>query len=440
MKISRITTVCILFAAFFLSVNLYGQKETTTQEFGIKFSGFVKTDFAFDTRQCETIREDHFLLYPKNESFDLNGEDINDAPSFNILSIQTRLTGKITGPDFLGAKTSGVIEGAFFGSAEGNINTFRMRHAFLKLDWESTHLLVGQYWHPMFIEDNFPGVVSFNTGVPFQPFSRNPQVRLTQNLGFLDVILAACSQRDFQSMAPVQDATTLKSVPTGTSEAARDGVIPDLNLFFKMKFGTHMIGFGGEYKSLKPRTSYKYNADTTYKMDNLVNSFAAEAFAKLVFGDFSVKLEGVYGQNLTNMMMLGGYTVKTRDLKNGIEEYTPTNIMSAWCELAYGTDVEVAVFGGYTKNMGTADPVITSLTSSDYYGRGYNIESVIRVAPRIIWTVGKVKFAGEVEYTQAAYSTSNTVTDPNFFDEKLVIQDTKNVSNIRVLLAGYLFF
>ncbi len=423
-KLNYSILTAILLGILF-NINLFAQKDVppATQDFGIKFSGFVKTDFAFDTRQSATIREDHFLLYPKKELLDANGDDINGVPSLNILSIQTRLTGKITAPDFLGAKTSGIIEGAFFGSAEGNINTFRLRHAFLKLEWENTHLMVGQFWHPMFIEDNFPGVVSFNTGVPFQPFSRNPQIRLTQKLGFMDIILAACSQRDFQSFAPIMDAG--KEISGNTSEASRDAVVPDLNATFKFKAGTHLFGFGGEYKMLKPRTSF-----LGVKTDNMVNSYAAMAFAKLVFGDFSVKLEGIYGQNLANMTMLSGYWVKAVDSVAKTEEYTPSNLLSAWGELSYGKDVEISIFGGYTKNMGAAEDIISGGT---FFGRGSDIESVLRVAPRVIWTVGKVKFACEIEYTQAAYGAIDKT-------DKMKVIDTKSVSNIRALLAGYLFF
>jgi hypothetical protein len=409
--------------AFMLVINVQAQKETAPQEFGIKFSGFVKTDIFYDTRQNESLREGHFLLYPKAESFDANNEDLNAVPGFNILSIQTRLTGKITAPDFLGAKTTGMIEGAFFGAAEGNINTFRLRHAFLKMEWENTHLLIGQFWHPMFIDESFPGVVSFNTGAPFQPFSRNPQIRFTQKFGFADLVIAACSQRDFQSYAPGKDATG-KEVSVGTSDAARNAVLPELNALLKFKFGNHLAGLGGEYKSLMPRTSF-----LGVKADNLVNSYAAMAYAKFVFDDFSFKLEGIYGQNLANMTMLGGYGIKTVDSVAKTEEYTPSNLLSAWTELSYGKDVEISLFAGYTKNLGTADAVV----NNTFYGRARDIESIIRVSPRLIWTVGKVKIAGEVEYTQAAYGTADSA-------DKLIVKNTKTVSNIRVLLAGYLMF
>ena len=97
-----------------------------------------------------------------------------------MLSVQTRLVGKITGPDAFGAKTSGYIEAEFFGTSDADVNGFRLRHAYVKLNWTTTELLIGQFWHPMFITESFPEVVSFNTGAPFQPFNRSPQIRVTQ--------------------------------------------------------------------------------------------------------------------------------------------------------------------------------------------------------------------------------------------------------------------
>ncbi|MFP4527949.1 MAG: hypothetical protein ACLFQX_05315, partial [Candidatus Kapaibacterium sp.] len=149
----------LIFFVFLLSAT--GLSAQSLDDFGIKFSGFVKTDAIFDSRGNTSIREGHFLLYPLPEQLDPNGDDINEHSQFSIFSIQSRLAGTITGPDVLGAKSSGRIEGAFFGSTDATINTFRLRHAFVKLDWENTTFLAGQTWNIMFVEQCFPGVVSF---------------------------------------------------------------------------------------------------------------------------------------------------------------------------------------------------------------------------------------------------------------------------------------
>ena len=105
------------------------------------------------------------------------------------------------------------------------MNGFRLRHAFLKLSNEKVDILMGQYWHPMFITSNFPGVYSFNTGAPFVAFSRNPQLRVTTkgNLKFAATIF---SQLDFASRGPA-----------GTScEYLRNSGTPAINAL-KKKFG-----------------------------------------------------------------------------------------------------------------------------------------------------------------------------------------------------------
>jgi len=139
--------------------DLKDSKESTEQKapekktplFGIIFSGYVKTDIFFDTRQTNGLRDGHFLLFPEPVKADADGKDINAKSAYNILSIQTRLAGSIWGPDALGAKTSGYFEAEFFGNVNPNINTLRLRHAWIKLAWPRTELLVGQWWHPMFV-------------------------------------------------------------------------------------------------------------------------------------------------------------------------------------------------------------------------------------------------------------------------------------------------
>ena len=111
------------------------------KKFGIQFSGFVKTDIFYDSRQTDDLREGHFLILPKNISKDELGNDINDQSSFNFLSIQTRLAGNITGPDVLKAKTSAYIEAEFFGTSNADVNGFRLRHAYALMDWKKSELI-----------------------------------------------------------------------------------------------------------------------------------------------------------------------------------------------------------------------------------------------------------------------------------------------------------
>ena len=413
--------VLLLFIYLTLICSCFAQKETKSS-FSFKLKGHVKTDVMLDSRQTVAARQGHFLLYPAAENLDVNGSDINAAPNFNMLSIQTRLTGMITGPDAFGAKSSGVIEGSFFGSVNPDINGFRLRHAYLTLDWENSSLLVGQYWHPMFMIELCPSTLSFNSGVPFQPFSRNPQIKFTQKISSIYLSLTAASQLDFASYGP-----------NGVSSSyLRNSVVPILNFSLKYVNPAMILGISTTYMTLTPRifSSDNYNADVPqkYSTNNSISGISAMVFAKFMVNEFTAKFEGVYGSNVSDLLMLGGYAVKSVNAATGAEEYTNTNTFSVWGDLSYGKVLELGIFAGYTKNLGTeANNVGT------YYSRGSNIEDVFRVSPRIKYKMGNVKFGAEVEYTSAAYGTPNN-------NNKGKVENSTSVANLRLLLAAYLFF
>ncbi|HPR58538.1 MAG TPA: hypothetical protein PK915_09235 [Bacteroidales bacterium] len=406
------------FSILFLILTV-GAFSQNPPKFGIEFSGYVKTDVLWDSRQTSAIREGHFLLFPLNELPDAHGEDINAVPNFNMLSIQTRLHGKIFGPDALGAKTSGVIEGEFFGHSDGDINGFRLRHAFVKLNWDHSQLLVGQYWHPLFITTSFPEVVSFNTGAPFLPFSRNPQIAFTQNVGDIGVTLTAISQRDFVSYGP----------EGGSSKYLRNAGLPALNL--KLEFQTEnkeqgtafQAGISGNYQVLKPRLVTNNN----FKTNNTTSGLIGLAYFKVKVPELTIKAMGIYGQDMFNLTMLGGYAVKEINPITDEEKYTPYTTLSVWTDLqTNGTKWQFGLFGGYSKNLGTTDNIVGAK-----YVRGADIAYLYRISPRVIYNTGRFRFAPEIEYTVAAYG--NSQSDGTVTNEK-------EIGNLRLLLGIYYFF
>ncbi|MDX9905153.1 MAG: hypothetical protein RBS55_01055 [Bacteroidales bacterium] len=410
-------SLLILFLAYF-PVMLFSQDE---KSFGIKFSGFVKTDVIWDSRQTVDLREGHFLLLPKPVLNDLEGNDINAKPSFNFLSIQTRLKGDITGPDALGAKTSGSIEGEFFGMADGDINGFRLRHAFVKLNWKTTELLVGQMWHPMFITSSFPEVVSFNTGAPFLVFSRNPQIRLTKDIKSFRLILTALSQVDFKSNGP--DGASTKYI--------RNSSIPSFNLNFEYSYknketGTEILaGAAGNFKRLIPRMI----TDSGYQTNEGINSLSGMVYLKLGFQKVIFKMAGLYGQNMFDYTMIGGYVVDDYlDKDKGIVSYRNITTASAWAEvMTTGKKMQGGLFLAYSQNMGAGDIVI-----GPYYSRGANIYDLYRISPRFVYNAGKFRIAPEIEYTVARYGMTNNL------DGK--VMDPEPVGNFRVLVGVFYFF
>ena len=404
----------VLFLSLFITLSATAQDKKEEPQFGIKFSGFVKTDIFYDTRQSSAsngIREGHFYLYPDNTLLDAEGKDINANPSFHILNIQSRLKGDITGPDAFGAKTSGVIEAEFFGTSESDINGFRLRHAFLKLDWTRLSLMAGQNWHPLFPAESFPGTISFNTGAPFTPFSRNPQVRLNYKAGKAILQFTAYSQRDFVSAGP--DGSSNKYI--------RNSGLPGFNLQAKLPAGDIFTAWGGvDFKKLRPelRTSANFETDAS------VGSMVLFTTLRIRTEPLTVSFMGTYAQNATDLVMLGGYAVtEITDFLRQYKKYTTLNSANFWVDMTTnGSKVSAGLFAGYAKNLGSSDDI-----NGSYYGRGSNIDNIFRVSPRIIFTSGKVSIGSEVEMTSAAYGSIQA-------DGK--VNDAESVTNVRILLSS----
>ncbi len=429
----------IIILAFVIPLIGFSQ-EQEKKKFGVKFSGFVKTDIFFDSRQTIDARAGHFLLYPKNESLDFSGADINAASKFNILSIQTRMRVMITGPDVWGAKTSGLVEGAFFGNIGTDINGFRLRLAFVKLTWPTSELLIGQFWHPMFVTRCFPGTVSFNTGVPFQPFSRNPQVRFTKRLGNFNIIASAMEQVDFVSTGPLGPG----------SRYLINSALPEFNLRFEYKSDKFYAGLGGNYKRLKPRLSVSQSIPMNpegykFKTDNYASGVSIFGYVNVPTKPITLRFYGVLGQMMTSMTMIGGYaeteyettTIQDAPAFDVVSDYkySPLSTMSVWFDCnTNGKTWQVGLFAGYSQNLGSNDTIVGNV-----YARGSDINYAYRISPRFVYNAGKFRIAPELEYTVAAYATKNDAGDINI-DDLGKISDSKEIGNFRFLLGCYFFF
>ena len=396
------------------------QDDKKPPAFGITLSGFVKTDLFYDSRQTVSIREGHYLLFPKGPSTGPDGVDVNTRDMFNILSIQTRLAGKITGPDALGAKTSAYIEAEFFGTSDADLNGFRLRHGYLKLSWPHSELMVGQFWHPMFVTESFPDVVSFNTGAPFQPFNRSPQVRYTRTFGDVSLVATALAQRDFTSNGP----------EGASSVYLRNAALPEFNLKLQLASKNDarktetVAGIGADVMKLSPRIVTALG----YATDESLTGLAAMAFFKQKWPRWTWKAEAVWGQDLHHLTMLGGYAVRDIIDETRLDwAYTPIATLSLWTEVqTNGAPWQTGLFAGYSKNLGSPHEI-----TGASYARGFNIDALYRLSPRLVYNVGKMRFAGEAELTAASYGT------PDLFGK---VRDARFVRNLRLLLAAYYFF
>ncbi len=391
------------------------------KEWDVSLYGFIRTDYIWDTRKSAQVREDNLNLYPLDEALDVNGDDINKADQSNFLSVTSRLGVKVKGPNVWGAKTTGVLEGDFFGNFEGSsIGLFRLRHGYVNLDWAKTSLTMGQTWYPQFIPEVFPGVANFNTGIMFNPFGWATQVKVKQML---------TKDFSFTAVAYKEREFTTQTAATGSQNSASlNSVLPTLHGQFQYKNKSVILGVGGEFKSLQPLTS---NGSTTNLLtsDEKVNSTSFFGYAKYSNEKISIKAYGITGGNLANFVMLGGFTGKTEAGK--VETYDPIKTTAFWVDIASnGKSIAPGVFFGYTKNNGSGDDNSTATFAN--YSRGVSgnrvVDKVWRASGRVDFKQNKFRISPEIEYTVATWGDlvkSNGTADTN----------KKDLGNFRTMIS-----
>ena len=362
--------------------------------------GFVRNYAAFDSRANLSSNSDQFNMIPLDEDLNKYGDDLNKKPDVLLLSITTRLGLNITGPEFLGAKTSAKIESDFAGFGTSN-TVLRIRQAYAKMDWEKDNLLVGQAWHPM-MGDMMPDVFSLATGAPFTPFSRSPQVRYDRLAGNFKLTATALYQFQYLSYGP--NANDLKSSTT-SFDYARKALIPELYFQAMYKKGDFMAGAGVDILTLKPRTEYTDADEVKMLSDELVTSFSPTAFFSYKEGNWGIKGRVTYAQNASHLNMLSGYGV-TEIKDNGEVEYGSLSSVTGWVDVTYKQKLDkgtltYCLFGGYGKNLGCKDDFADT---SMMYVRGYkNIDHFWRVSPSVLYTHNAMQIGLEYEPTTVGY-------------------------------------
>ena len=417
-KYSIAVTISFLISVY--AANAQTKEEGTPKEaLKAEFSGFFKYDCWFDSRKNIEALDGLFLLYPQGEIFDNAGKDINEESSVNMLALTTRLNTTISGSKVFNAESLIFIEGDFSG-VSGSISHVRFRHAFAKLSWDKTEVLAGRFWHPLFVTDVFPTVASLNTGVPFQAFSRSPQLRIMHRFTNLEAIATAAYQVDYKSNGP----------NGRSSEYIRNAKIPNLNFRLQYKTKKNILGFSADYKVLKP-SSYSnslIDSGAVFKNDKKIEGLSLMAYGKATIKKLTLKAKAMNGQNLYEHLLPGGYAVSHIDSITGERSYTSSQHLFFWTNLIYGQDVQFGIMGGYLKNLGFTKNIISGI-----YARGSNIEYIYRISPHISLRRNKLKLILEWERTTAAYG----IVD---LQNKGKIEAANEVTNNRLLFSMLYFF
>ena len=415
-----------LFLAALMAMFIGGAKAQEKPTF--KFYGFVRNYACYDTRESMTSNSEQFYYMPKDISLDANGNDINAQPNMMLLSITTRLGLNVSGLNFLGSKTSAKIEADFAGFGTSN-TVLRIRQAYAKMEWEHNHLLVGQAWHPI-MGDMMPDVFSLETGAPFTPFSRTPQLRYDYvNKG---VTLTATALYQFQYTSYGPDGASFNY--------ARNAVVPEIYLQAMYKNGGFQAGAGIDILTIKPRQSYTIKeiqnetyyvpaydetgapvldgngnqtflpvnqskeVTKTYKCNEApVVSFTPTLFASYKADRWGIKGRVTYAQNAAHLSMISGYAV-TGIKENGEQEYSTLNSIGGWIDATYKQPLKkgnllFCCFAGYTKNLGCEKDIVGAI-----YMRGEkNMDYMWRIAPSILYTHNALQVGVEYNPTTVGY-------------------------------------
>jgi hypothetical protein len=326
-------------------------------------------------------------MFPKPIDIDASGKDKNAVPNSQMLAISSRLGIDFIGTPILGAKSSGKVECDFAGVSQ-YYYLIRLRQAYLKLNWSKTELLVGQAWHPMF-SNLQPITPALSVATPFQPFNRSPQIRLNQKLNDNFTLITAVSyQMQYMTQGPVG----------ASASYMKNGLLPGLHIGLDYKSKSIVAGVGVDGKSLK--------------INNVrLNSGAAVAYAGYTNKKIQIRAKSVLGQNMSEYIMLGGYGLSV-DATTTKADYTNFNTSTSWLSIAYGSKIQVGIYGGFIQNLGTNKDLI--LTPNSVYGYGFYdasqqiIDQLYRVAPHITYNLPNFRLGFEYELTTAKYGTIQT--------------------------------
>ena len=426
----RVLGVLGILGVFGLSGDLKAQSP-----FSLAWHGFVNPHYYADSRSVVGGREDMMLFYPKPVVRDSLGSDINSGWQADMLAITARLGLTVTGPNMLGARTKAYIEGDFTGSTNATINDLRLRHAYIQMDWlknygveipSSLHhtLIVGQYWYPMVIHEIMPMTNPLNMGSPFHCYARQPQVRYEFISHGWEVVAAACWQLDNMSQG------LLDGVPTSSTQFARHSLVPELNAQLRYyPIGNLMLGAAVNAKTIQPIV----NTTGVAAPHHLHTSVSYSLFGKAVLGPVTVKAQALLNNSLYEGCSLGGYLLR-------VYSGQPHQLAARdWHFDTYWLDMERSrghwcpgLFIGFGHNRDFGIPLSSGTTEDYALGRGFDIEHLWRLQPRLTYTtLTGLSFTAEAEYTRAAYGRLATAGPDRWYEH----DPAAAADNIRLSLS-----
>lgn len=373
----------IIFAIALLAATLSAAAQETAPKF--KWYGFIRNYAVADTRESIYGTEDFFYYVPKDIKM-VNGTDLNAQKTFAFAAITSRIGLDVTGYEVSGWNVGAKLEADFYAGVSGVTGTalLRLRQAYVTLSKGGFSAKIGQAWHPMAAD--MPHVFSLNTGAPFGPFSRTPEVVLEGKLSDSVTLTGALLwQMQYTSFGP----------EGASANYMKYSGIPELYLGLSYKANGFTGRVGVDMLSIRPRHN-----DGTRKVSDRITTVSPFIYLEYTKNLFSIKAKSIYAQAGEHMNLNGGYGVSAVNA-DGSWSYSPTRNSSTWVSLSYGKKLQGVLFGGYVRNFGTKDALVGDL----YFSKNSfsNMRQMYRIAPELIYNLGKVAFGLEYEMTSVQY-------------------------------------
>ncbi len=376
-----------------------GAQETKPQ---VKLYGFIRNYYAFDTRESVAGTEDFFYYLPKDENT-VGDTDLNGQMSFRFAALTSRVGLNVTGYEYNGFKMGAKIETDFYNGLSGSTGTavLRLRQAYVTIGKNDWNVTAGQAWHPMAAD--MPDVFSLNTGAPFGPFSRTPQVKFDYKLSDdFSLTGAAIWQMQYTSAGP----------SGASADYIKDGCTPEIYVGLNYTEGGFLIRAGVDMLSIKPRVN-----DGLEKVSDRITTFISFFYGQYKRGLFSAKLKSVLAEAGEHVNLNGGYGISGIKSDGISREYTPTRNSSSWFSLMYGKKTQWILFGGYVKNLGTKDELYGATSegyapaSNLYFSKNSfsNMNQMWRLTPTVIHNIGKFSIGLEYELTSVQYGDYKSI-------------------------------
>ena len=392
-----------------------------------KFYGFIRNYMPFDTRDSYAGSGDLYYWVPKDNNWntadenDPNRQDLNEKSAFRMLAITSRLGVDVSGYWIGDNEFGGKVEADFFAGLTGSTGTaqLRLRQAYMTVKWTNPDapeytigFKAGQAWHP--IAADLPDILALDSGMPFGPFSRTPQMTADFNLGRNFTITAsAIWQMQYCSAGlPTEEKNEAGKITKVTANSSADYIkyskTPEFYLGLSYQTGGFLGRVGVDVTSICPVSTRKIDG-VTMKVKDRETSVLGFMYLQYTKNLFKFKAKTVYGGSGEHVNLESGYAVYDKsDPYNW--KYTPIRTSDTWVTLSYGQKVQGSVLLGYMKNFGTSKDILANAAGTGdasciaFQKNGAaSINQMYRIEPLVAYNVGRFTVGLEYMLTAVQY-------------------------------------